>query len=157
MDYQVNEIQQKKRERIGLVVFVLSILAIFFAVFSYLTAGHSFDLTAQDIDSNVGQMDGYITLVFEGNNAPLPRQEQIQDKILRKASDFLGIQSVADSDLSSSSSESQISAEDDSINTEPATIINVSRFYREKFSTVTTIKPDAYNAYLQGEIFERNT
>lgn len=147
MDFEIDQIQQKKRERIGLVVFVLAIIAIFVAVFFYFTAGHSFDRTAQDIDSNVGQMDGYLTLVFEGDNTPHVKQEEIQDKILRKATDFLRIQT--------SSLESQFKALE-SVPTEKASINNVTRFYREKFSTVTSIKTSAYDAYTQGEIFERN-
>ena len=63
--------KQGHRERIGLVVFVLAILGIFAAVFGYITASHSLDLTASGIDENVGQLDGYLTIIFDGDNTVL--------------------------------------------------------------------------------------
>lgn len=61
--------KQKKREKVGVVVFILGILGIFAAVFLYISLGHNLDLTASDIDHQVGQLNGYSTIIFEGNES----------------------------------------------------------------------------------------
>ena len=144
MDYSIDEKKQKRREKIGLLVFCAALVAIFFVVFFYVYLGHSFDLAASEIDDNVGQLDGYLTIVVEGDNVALPKKPDITQRVLQKAGDLLRVQD-------SSSNDSQISQD-----TIPATVNNVSEIYKEKSSTLCKIKPSDYTAYSQGEIFERN-
>lgn len=145
MDLVVDKDKQRKREKIGVAVFIGSILLIFLAVFGYLCIGHSFDLAASELDANVGSLDGYFTIVFEGNNTPIKKQEEIPDKILRKANDL----------LSTTNNGTEQSDIDNNAKTETASIANVSKFYQDKCSTLCRICVDDFNAYNQGEIFER--
>ena len=130
-----------------MVVFVLAILGIFAAVFAYITASHSLDLTASDIDSNVGQLDGYLTIIFDGDNTPRAKKTNDVDNILKQATDFF----MGDDDQNKTNQQS----EDKNIKTEKATTENVRDFYRDKDSTVCKIKCSDYSAYTSGEVFER--
>lgn len=147
MDENVDIKKQNHRERIGLVVFVLAILGIFAAVFGYITASHSLDLTASGIDENVGQLDGYLTIIFEGDNTPRPEKTSTPERILKRATDFF----IGDDNKT----ETQEPKTDKNINTEKATTENVRDFYKDKDSTVCKIKCSDYNAYTEGEVFER--
>lgn len=122
---EINWEKQKKREKIGLVVFVICILAIFAAVGAYLFVGHSFDQTASGIDSHVGQLNGYCTIVFDGTNTKRATKD------------------------------SQPTNESIPQNCEPASLSNVAWDYKEKGSTVCNIKCSDYDAYEKGEIFQR--
>lgn len=143
----VDKKKQAHRERIGLVVFVLAILGIFAAVFGYLTASHSLDLTATDIDANVGQLDGYLTIIFEGDNAPRAEKTSTTERILKQATEFF----IGD-DNKTQTNEPKT---DSDIKTEKATSENVRDFYKDKDSTVCKIKCSDYAAYTEGEVFER--
>lgn len=147
MEETVDIKKQTHRERVGLIVFVLAILGIFVAVFGYITASHSLDLTASGIDENVGQLDGYLTIVFEGDNTPRPEKTSTPERILKQATEFL----TGDDNKT----ETQEPKTDKNINTEKATTDNVRDFYKDKDSTVCRIKCSDYNAYTEGEVFER--
>lgn len=151
MEQEIDINRQKRRERIGVVVFVIAIIGIFFAVFSYITASHSLDLSASDIDSNVGQLDGYLTLGFEGDNTPRAKKTTENDDILKIASDFITGESSDNTNKNNNESQNK----DNKINTEPATIENVRDFYHDKGSTFCSIKCSDYSAYTEGEVFER--
>ena len=147
MTEKINENRQLHRERVGLVVFVLAILGIFAAVFGYLTASHSLDLTASGIDENVGQLDGYLTIIFDGDNTPRPEKTSTPERILKQATEFFTGED--------NKTETQEPKTDKNINTEKATTENVRDFYKDKDSTVCKIKCSDYNAYTEGEVFER--
>ena len=147
MDQNVDINKQAKREKIGVVVFVIAILAIFAAVFGYITASHSLDLTASNIDSNVGQLDGYLTIIFEGDNTPRVEKTSTTERILKQATEFF----IGD-DNKTQTNEPQT---DSNIKTEKATTENVRDFYKDKDSTVCKIKCSDYAAYTEGEVFER--
>lgn len=139
--------QQKHREQIGLIVFVLAIFGIFAAVFGYISASHSLDLAASGIDENVGQLDGYLTIIFEGDNNPRAEKKSTTEKILKQATEFF----IGD-DNKTTTNEPQ---PDKDIKTEKATTENVRDFYKSKDSTVCKIKCSDYYAYTSGEVFER--
>ena len=139
--------QQRHRERIGLIVFIVAILGIFAAVFGYIMASHSLDLAASGIDENVGQLDGYLTIIFEGDNTPRVEKTSTTEKILKQATEFF----IGD-DSKTTTSEPQT---DKDIKTEKATTENVRDFYKDKDSTVCKIKCSDYAAYTSGEVFER--
>lgn len=147
MEQNVDINKQAKREKIGVVVFVVAILAIFAAVFGYITASHSLDLAASNIDSNVGQLDGYLTIVFEGDNTPRPQKTSTPERILKQATEF----------FTGENQETKTSVPDTNgnIKTEKATLENVRDFYRDKDATVCKIKCNDYYAYTEGEVFER--
>lgn len=147
MEQKVDIKKQAKREKIGVVVFIVAILAIFAAVFGYITASHSLDLTASDIDSNVGQLDGYLTIIFEGDNTPRAQKTSTTEKILKQATEFF-----TGENQENKTSEPETSP---NIKTEKATLENVRDFYRGKDSTVCRIKCSDYTAYTEGEVFER--
>lgn len=147
MNEHIDIKKQKHRERIGLIVFIVAILGIFAAVFGYITASHSLDLTATDIDANVGQLDGYLTIIFEGDNNPRVEKTNTPEKILKQATEFF----IGD-DSKTTTNEPQI---DKDIKTEKATTENVRDFYKGKDSTVCKIKCSDYAAYTSGEVFER--
>lgn len=147
MEQNVDIKKQAKREKIGVVVFIVAILAIFAAVFGYITASHSLDLTASNIDSNVGQLDGYLTIVFEGDNTPRPQKTSTPERILKQATEFF-----TGENQETKTSEPETNS---GIKTEKATLENVRDFYREKDSTVCRIKCSDYTAYTEGEVFER--
>lgn len=152
MDLIIDKQQQRRREKIGVVVFVAAILAIFMAVAGYIIIGHSFDLAASKVDEDVGRLDGYLTIVFEGNNTPIIKGEEISDKILRNATDLLNPNSSqVESEQNSISKQQQ----NKDIMTEAATISNVSKFYHDKFSTICKICINDFNAYPKGEILQR--
>lgn len=130
-----------------MIVFIIAILGIFLAVFGYITLSHSLDLTASDIDSNVGQLDGYLTITFEGDNATRVKKTSEVDKILKRATEFF-----VGEDNQTQTNEPTI---DTNIKTEKATLENVRDFYRDKDSTVCKIKCSDYYAYPEGEVFER--
>lgn len=130
-----------------MVVFILAILGIFAVVFAYITASHSLDLTASDIDSNVGQLDGYLTITFEGDNIPRAKKTSEVDNILKQATDFF----IGEDDQTKTNQPPV----DKNIKTEKATLENVRDFYRGKDSTVCKIKCSDYSAYTSGEVFER--
>ena len=104
---------------------------------------HSLDVTASSIDSNVGQLDGYLTIIFEGDNTPRKTTTNPVDQIL-KFGDFF-----------SDDKDTQKKEEDKNLKTEKATIYNVREYYVDKSSTVCRIKCSDYSAYTQGEVFER--
>lgn len=147
MEQNVDINKQAKREKIGVVVFIVAILAIFAAVFGYITASHSLDLAASNIDSNVGQLDGYLTIVFEGDNTPRPQKTSTPERILKQATEFF----IGENQETKTS----VPETDSSIKTEKATLQNVRDFYRDKDSTVCRIKCSDYYAYTEGEVFER--
>lgn len=150
VDLEIDINKQKTRERIGLVVFIMAMLGIFAAVFGYLTVGHGFDLSASDIDSNVGQLDGYLTLVFDGDNDV--RKNKINNNdILKAATDFFGVENSDENKDDSNKDEKT------DISTEPATIDNVKTYYQDKGSTVCTLKCSDYEAYTKGQVFERDS
>ena len=105
------------------------------------------DLTASDIDSNVGQLDGYLTIIFEGDNTPRVKKTSDVDNILKQATDFF----IGED----SQNKTNQPPEDKNIKTEKATTENVRDFYRDKDSTVCKIKCSDYSAYTSGEVFER--
>lgn len=139
--------KQGRREKIGLIVFVVAIFAIFAAVFGYITASHSLDLTASGIDENVGQLDGYLTIIFEGDNTPRTQKTSAPERILKQATEFF----IGD-DNKTTTQEPQTEKD---IKTEKATPENVRDFYKDKASTVCKIKCSDYTAYTEGEVFER--
>lgn len=117
--------KQKKREKIGLVVFVVGIALIFAAVFAYINVGHNLDLAATGIDAHIGQLNGYSTIVFKGDNSK---------RIIKGEEN---------------------NEEECGENQEPANKDNVNYYYRAKGSTVCNIKCSDYSAYEKGEIFQR--
>ena len=117
MNENVDIKKQGHRERIGLVVFVLAILGIFAAVFGYITASHSLDLTASGIDENVGQLDGYLTIIFDGDNTARPEKTSTPERILKQATEFFTGED--------NKTETQEPKTDKNINTEKATTENV--------------------------------
>lgn len=151
MEQEIDINRQKRRERIGVVVFIIAIIGIFFAVFAYITASHSLDLSASDIDSNVGQLDGYLTLGFEGDNTPRAKKTTENDDILKIATDFITGETSDNAYKNNNESQNK----ENKINTEPATIENVRDFYHDKGSTFCSIKCSDYSAYTEGEVFER--
>lgn len=147
MDESVDIKKQGRRERIGLVVFVVAILGIFAAVFGYITLSHSLDLTASGIDENVGQLDGYLSIIFEGDNTPRAQKTSAPEQILKQATEFF-----TGEDNKTTMQEPKT---DSDIKTEKATTENVRDFYKGKDSTVCKIKCSDYAAYMEGEVFER--
>lgn len=148
MDENIDIKKQGHRERIGLVVFVVAILGIFAAVFGYITLSHSLDLTASGIDENVGQLDGYLTITFEGDNTARVEKPSATEQILKQATEF-----ITGDDSKTTTQEPKT---DKDIKTEKATTENVRDFYRDKGSTVCKIKCSDYSAYTEGEVFERD-
>lgn len=92
-------------------------------------------------------MDGYLTIVFEGDNAPRPKKTSTTENILKYATEF----------FTGENNETKTTEPktDTNIKTEIATPENVRDFYREKDATVCRIKCNDYYAYTQGEVFER--
>lgn len=105
---------------------------------------HSLDVTASSIDSNVGQLDGYLTIIFEGDNTPRKATTKPKDHILTNEFVFPGTEPTDDK-----------SNKDSKLKTEKATLENVRNYYLDMSSTVCRIKVNDYSAYTHGEVFER--
>ena len=56
----------RTREKQALVVFILLVFVGMGGLIWYLFAGHSWNVTASNIDESVGQMEGYTAIVFDG-------------------------------------------------------------------------------------------
>ncbi len=67
----------RSREKAALVFLCLLIVLLGCAVVGYLIAGHSFNVTATQIDEAVGTMDGYTVIVFEGTLDSGERQKAL--------------------------------------------------------------------------------
>lgn len=144
MDIEVDIKVQKRREKIGLVVFVFAILAIFAAVIMYMTFSRGLDVAASNIDSNVNQLNGYSTVIFEGTNVPRQKKDS-SNKILALGANLFNLEENQSDDSSI-----------DDKNLEKATQQNISTFYYDKGSTVCGIKCGDYAAYTNGEIFQKD-
>lgn len=128
--YEIPEIdweKQKKHEKIGLFLFVFGIVFIFSAVGVYIFFGHNLDLTASSIDNSVGQLNGYLTLVFDGNN----NSRNIKE-------------------------ENEIEKFDSNKQLEKANIDNVLEQYEKKDSAICKIDCKDYTAYPNGTILKAN-
>lgn len=152
MEEMVDAKKQHKREKIGVIVFIAAIIGIFIAVFAYISISHSLDLTASDIDVQVGQLDGYLSIVFEGSNTS--RTSEKQESLLKITPDFFKDSSTSKKVVKDGTKDA-FKSSDPNVSIENATIENVEHYYEEKGATTCKIKCDDYNAYNEGEIFER--
>ena len=58
--------EKTSREKIALIVFLILAIGMGFILFGYVFAGHSWNVTASNIDDAFGNMDGYTAIVYEG-------------------------------------------------------------------------------------------
>lgn len=64
----------RTREKQALGVFAVLIVLSLLGLGWYLVAGHSWNVAASTIDEKVGQMDGYVALVYSGTVLPEPEE-----------------------------------------------------------------------------------
>ena len=64
----------RTREKQALGVFAVLIVLSLLGLGWYLVAGHSWNVAASTIDEKVGQMDGYVALVYSGTLLPEPEE-----------------------------------------------------------------------------------
>lgn len=64
----------RTREKQALGVFAVLIILSLLGLGWYLVAGHSWNVAASTIDEKVGQMDGYVALVYSGTVLPDPEE-----------------------------------------------------------------------------------
>ena len=62
----LEDMSNRTREKQALVVFILLVFIGMGGLIWYLFAGHSWNVTASNIDESVGQMEGYTAIVFDG-------------------------------------------------------------------------------------------
>ena len=67
----------RTREKQALGVFAVLIVLSLLGLGWYLVAGHSWNVAASTIDEKVGQMDGYVALVYSGTVLPEPEEVAI--------------------------------------------------------------------------------
>ena len=94
----------RTREKQALVVFILLVFIGMGGLIWYLFAGHSWNVTASNIDESVGQMEGYTAIVFDGT---MPEKTSSASK--GKSS----VKAEADSTTSSKTEESSTLVTDD--------------------------------------------
>ena len=58
--------EKTSREKIALIVFLVLAIGMGFILFGYVFAGHSWNVTASNIDDAFGNMEGYTAIVYEG-------------------------------------------------------------------------------------------
>lgn len=90
----------RTREKQALGVFAVLIVLSLLGLGWYLVAGHSWNVAASTIDEKVGQMDGYVALVYSGT--VLPEPEEVASASSSKNAD--GDSAVGQSESSSSRS-----------------------------------------------------
>lgn len=90
----------RTREKQALGVFAVLIVLSLLGLGWYLVAGHSWNVAASTIDEKVGQMDGYVALVYSGT--VLPEPEEVASASLSKNAD--GDSAAGQSESSSSRS-----------------------------------------------------
>ena len=58
--------EKTSREKIALIVFLILAIGMGCILFGYVFAGHSWNVTASNIDDAFGNMEGYTAIVYEG-------------------------------------------------------------------------------------------
>lgn len=58
--------EKTSREKIALIVFLVLAIGMGFILFGYVFAGHSWNVTASNIDDAFGNMEGYTAIVYDG-------------------------------------------------------------------------------------------
>lgn len=72
--------EQKTREKIALVVFLVLIAGTLFGIVAYLHVGHSWNQAATSIDDASGDMRGYTAIVYRGIGIPTVREAKSEAK-----------------------------------------------------------------------------
>jgi hypothetical protein len=68
--------EQKTRERIALIVFLVLIAGTLFGIMTYLHVGHSWNQAATSIDDASGDMKGYTAIVYRGTGIPTTHEAE---------------------------------------------------------------------------------
>ena len=100
----LEDMSNRTREKQALVVFILLVFIGMGGLIWYLFAGHSWNVTASNIDESVGQMEGYTAIVFDGT---MPEKTSSASKV--KSS----VKAEADSTASSKTEASSTTVTDD--------------------------------------------
>lgn len=78
--YNGATMEQKTRERIALIVFLVLIAGTLFGIVAYLHIGHSWNQAATSIDDASGDMKGYTAIVYRGIDIPTAREAKSEAK-----------------------------------------------------------------------------
>ena len=98
-----------------------------FIVVIYMFLGHNLDLAASSIDNQVGQLNGYLTIVFDGDNNSRENNEENLTVTFDKNENLCD-----------------------------ATIENVSQYYEQKDSVICKLNCCDSSIYKDGKIYVQN-
>lgn len=105
--------EKTSREKIALIVFLILAIGMGCILFGYVFAGHSWNVTASNIDDAFGNMEGYTAIVYEGT---IEEEESAAQSTASAASAANGSQASASSSENSqapsaaSSSDKQVAS-----------------------------------------------
>lgn len=86
--------EKTSREKIALIVFLILAIGMGCILFGYVFAGHSWNVTASNIDDAFGNMEGYTAIVYEGT---IEEEESAAQSTASAASAANGSQAAASS------------------------------------------------------------
>ncbi len=143
------------REKIALVVFLALVVFGLGGVIWYMLAGHSWNVTASNIDESVGSMDGYTIILYDGNKTA----EETSSSSSSSSSAIASSSSEAASSTSASNSSDANSNAKNSTKTEkdkqPITLSDAAKSYEEKGASVLELDVADASLYKEGTIVKR--
>ena len=100
--------EKTSREKIALIVFLILAIGMGCILFGYVFAGHSWNVTASNIDDAFGNMEGYTAIVYEGT---IEEEESAAQSTASAASAANGSQASASSSENSQASSAASSSD----------------------------------------------
>ena len=100
--------EKTSREKIALIVFLILAIGTGCILFGYVFAGHSWNVTASNIDDAFGNMEGYTAIVYEGT---IEEEESAAQSTASAASAANGSQASASSSENSQASSAASSSD----------------------------------------------
>lgn len=142
--------QKRTREILAVALLGILVLVGVAAMGYYLLVGHNWNVAASHIDDSIGQMDGYVVVLYPGTTPPEKGRDQ------SGAGDQVSVESSASASASESSSSSsapsESSSESSSSSVKTATstkklLAEAEELYLEKGASVYVVRPDKLKLY----------